>query len=183
MNRPSLPRSDSTAGVGIGVGAGVGLGDGEGVIVGDAVAAGAGLREGGTAATGGGVAACRAIDAVIATATTSATNAPADNASLGRRRTDCQAPLGSVMAGRYHPTLHQTPRTMVPLVPGSRARAPTHGKPAVTPNVPEAAGSSGSRWPLRRRWPDGGDGAGEGPSPTESAWTASLEPGTSAGSA
>jgi len=53
-------------------------------------------------------------------------------------------------------------------------------KPAVTPDMPEAAGWSGPRWPLRRRWPDGGDGAGEGPSPTESVVTASLEPGTSA---
>ena len=70
MNRPSLPRSDSTPGVGIGVGAGVGLGDGEGVGVGEGVAAGAGLRDGGTAATGVGVAACRASDPAIATATT-----------------------------------------------------------------------------------------------------------------
>src|SRR5688500_3011679 len=53
-------------------------------------------------------------------------------------------------------------------------------KPAVTPDMPEAAGCSGPRWPLRRRWPDGGDGAGEGPSPTESVVTASLEAGTSA---
>ena len=130
MNCPSLPSSDSTPGVGIGVGAGVGLGDGDGdgVIFGDGVATGAGPRDGGTAATGVGVAACRASPPTMATTTRSATS-PADNASLGRRRTDCQAPLESVMAGRYHPALHQTPRTMVPLAPGSRARPPLAGSP------------------------------------------------------
>ena len=126
--------------MGIGVGAGVGLGDGEGVGVGEGVAAGTGLRDGGTAATGAGVAACRTSDPAIAATTSSATSAPADNASLGRRRTDCQAPLGSVMAGRYHPALHQTPRTMVPLMPGSRPPTTSRGKPAVAPNVPETAG-------------------------------------------
>jgi hypothetical protein len=73
------------------------------------------------------------------------------------------------MAGRYNPALHQTPRTMVPMMPGSWPPTTTRRKPAVAPNMPETAGWSGPRWPLRRRWPDGGDGAGEGPSPTESA--------------
>ena len=37
---------------------------------------------------------------------------------------------------------------------------------------------SGPRWPLRRRWPDGGDGAERRPDATESTETVSLAFGT-----
>ena len=94
---------------------------------------------------------------------------------LLRDRREEPRKLGSSHIKTHHHGSRPAPAGGAVLCP-----ATTRRKPAVTPNVPEAAGSSGPRWPLRRRWPDGGDGAGEGPGPTESAWTASLEPGTSA---
>ncbi len=51
-------------------------------------------------------------------------------------------------------------------------------KPAMDPRFAGLASITGPRWPLRRRWPDGGDGAERRPGATESTETVSLAPGT-----